>query len=36
VGTPEGLPTFVDGLRAVRVTEAVLASAASRSWVDVP
>jgi predicted dehydrogenase len=35
-GAPEGLPTFVDGLRAVRVTEAVLASAASRSWVDVP
>ena len=33
-GTPEGLPTFVDGLRAVRVTEAVLASAASRRWVD--
>jgi predicted dehydrogenase len=35
-GAPEGLPTFVDGLRAARVTEAVLASAASRSWVDVP
>ena len=35
-GTPEGLPTFVDGLRAVRVTEAVLASAASRRWVDLP
>ncbi|WP_369814551.1 Gfo/Idh/MocA family protein [Frigoribacterium sp. Leaf172] len=34
-GAPEGLPTFADGLRAARVTEAVLDSAASRSWVDV-
>ncbi|MBM7831837.1 putative dehydrogenase [Agromyces cerinus] len=32
---PEGLPRFDDGLRAVRVTEAVLASAASGSWVEV-
>jgi len=35
-GTPEGLPTFADGLRAVQVTEAVLASAATRRWVDLP
>lgn len=32
---PDGLPTFADGLRAVRVTEAVLASAAAGSWVAV-
>lgn len=32
---PEGLPTFDDGLRAVRVTEAVLASAASGDWAEV-
>ncbi|MGH3704537.1 MAG: Gfo/Idh/MocA family protein [Agromyces sp.] len=32
---PEGLPRFDDGLRAVRVTEAVLASAASGDWVEV-
>ncbi len=31
---PEGLPTFVDGLRAAQLTEAVLASAASGEWVD--
>lgn len=34
-GAPEGLPTFADGLRAVRVTAAVLESAASGSWVEV-
>ena len=35
-GTPRaGLPVFADGLRAVRITEAVLASAASGEWVDV-
>lgn len=33
---PEGLPRFDDGLRAVRITEAVLASAASDAWVEVP
>ena len=33
--SPEGLPTFADGLRAVQITEAVLASAAQNSWVDV-
>jgi predicted dehydrogenase len=32
----EGLPTFVDGLRAAIITEAVLASAKSQQWVDVP
>lgn len=32
---PEGLPTFADGLRAVRVTAAVLESAASEAWVEV-
>ena len=32
---PDGLPTFADGLRAARVTEAVLASARSNSWVEV-
>ena len=32
----EGLPTFVDGLRAVRLTAAVLESDASGEWVDVP
>lgn len=30
---PEGLPTFDDGLRAVQVTEAVLQSASSGTWV---
>lgn len=32
----EGLPLFTDGLRASILTEAVLASSASRSWVEVP
>jgi predicted dehydrogenase len=32
--TPDGLPTFADGLRAARITEAVLASAASGAWVE--
>jgi predicted dehydrogenase len=31
----DGLPTLADGARAVRLTEAVLASAAERSWVEV-
>ena len=31
---PEGLPTFADGLRAARLTEAVLASAATGDWID--
>lgn len=34
--TPEGLPTFRDGLRAALITEAVLRSAAQQVWVDVP
>ncbi|MEI5583635.1 MULTISPECIES: Gfo/Idh/MocA family protein [unclassified Agromyces] len=32
---PDGLPGFDDGLRAVRVTEAVLASAESGDWTEV-
>ncbi|MEU5314702.1 Gfo/Idh/MocA family oxidoreductase [Streptomyces sp. NPDC021562] len=32
---PDGLPTFADGLRAARLTEAVLASAARRgAWIE--
>ncbi len=31
----DGLPDFEDGLRAAQITEAVLASAASETWVDV-
>ncbi|WP_427170837.1 Gfo/Idh/MocA family protein [Arthrobacter sp. 92] len=34
--TPDGLPTFGDGLRAARITDAVLASASRGGWVDVP
>ena len=34
-GHPEGLPTFADGRRAVRVTEAVLESARTGAWADV-
>jgi predicted dehydrogenase len=33
---PDGLPTFDDGLRAAVITDAVLASAASGGWVNVP
>jgi predicted dehydrogenase len=33
---PDGLPTFADGLRAARLTAAVLESSANSSWVDVP
>ena len=33
---PDGLPTFADGLRAVRLTEAVLESTASGAWTEVP
>jgi predicted dehydrogenase len=32
---PDGLPTFADGLRAARITAAVLESARTRAWVDV-
>jgi predicted dehydrogenase len=35
-GAPvDGLPLFADGLRAARLTEAVLASAAAEEWVHV-
>jgi predicted dehydrogenase len=34
--TPDGLPTFDDGLRAAVLTEAVLASSRSGGWVEVP
>ncbi|ONI92291.1 hypothetical protein ALI22I_04960 [Saccharothrix sp. ALI-22-I] len=34
--TPDGLPPFDDGLRAAVVTDAVLTSAASGGWVEVP
>ena len=33
---PDGLPDFHDGLRAARITAAVLASARTETWVDVP
>lgn len=32
---PDGLPTFADGLRAARLTQAVIASATASSWVAV-
>ena len=32
---PDGLPVFADGLRATRITEAVLTSAATGEWVDI-
>jgi predicted dehydrogenase len=32
---PDGLPTFADGLRAARITEAVLESSRTSSWVEV-
>jgi len=34
--TPDGLPGFSDGRRAAEITEAVLNSAATRAWTDVP
>ncbi|MDP9418137.1 MAG: Gfo/Idh/MocA family oxidoreductase, partial [Actinomycetota bacterium] len=33
---PDGLPRFADGLRAARITSAVVESARSRTWVEVP
>lgn len=33
---PDGLPTFPDGLRATVLTEAVIDSTRSKSWVEVP
>jgi predicted dehydrogenase len=35
-GTPDGLPTFADGLRAAVLTDAVLDSATRGDWVEVP
>jgi predicted dehydrogenase len=32
----EGLPTFEDGLRSARIVDAVLESAATASWTDIP
>ena len=32
---PDGLPTFADGLRAARIADAVVRSAADQSWVGV-
>lgn len=32
----DGVPTFADGLRAAHLTDAVLRSAAERTWVDLP
>ncbi|MEZ2388070.1 Gfo/Idh/MocA family protein [bacterium RCC_150] len=34
--TPEGLPTFRDGLRAAVLTESIIESSASGQWIDVP
>jgi predicted dehydrogenase len=33
---PAGLPTFTDGLRAARITDAVLGSAVEGAWTEVP
>jgi predicted dehydrogenase len=33
---PDGLPVFQDGLRAAQITAAVLASARTEAWVDLP
>ncbi len=33
---PDGLPRFADGLRAVRVTDAVLDAAETGTWIDLP
>jgi predicted dehydrogenase len=33
---PDGLPAFTDGLRAAMLTQAVVDSARSQSWVEVP
>ncbi|WP_328475305.1 Gfo/Idh/MocA family oxidoreductase [Actinoplanes sp. NBC_00393] len=34
-GQPDGLPTFADGLRAARITAAVLESSRTAQWVEV-
>jgi predicted dehydrogenase len=33
---PDGLPDFADGLRAARLTDAVVTSAREQRWIDVP
>jgi predicted dehydrogenase len=33
---PDGLPTFADGLRSAMLTQAVVDSATSQTWVEVP
>jgi predicted dehydrogenase len=33
---PDGLPTFADGLRAAALTDAVITSSESSTWVEVP
>lgn len=33
---PDGMPEFADGARAAVLTEAVLASADARQWIEVP
>ena len=33
---PDGLPSFDDGVRAARITDAVVRSARDGGWVDVP
>lgn len=33
---PDGLPRFEEGVRAARITDAVLTSARTRTWVEVP
>jgi len=33
--TPEGLPTFADGLRSARIVEGVIASARTRAWTHI-
>jgi predicted dehydrogenase len=35
-GVPDGLPTFRDGWRSTLLTAAVMQSAASQAWVEVP
>ena len=34
--SPDGLPTFDDGVRAAQLTEAVLIAADEQRWVDTP
>jgi predicted dehydrogenase len=33
--TPDGLPQFADGLRAVRVTDAVIDAAETGTWIEI-